>query len=301
MKIIYSDEYYVDIGEHVFPTQKYKGVYERLIKANPALKDIIIKPIPASDEDVLLVHTKEYVQKLLTGTLSYEDILTLELPYSKQLVTASWLGAGGTIMAYRYAIKEGAGINLAGGFHHAFSDHGEGFCVLNDIAIGVKKMQKEGLIKRVLILDCDLHQGNGTAAIFANDPTVFTFSIHQENNYPYYKPPGSLDIGLADGTGDEEYLKQMSTHVPRIVQDFKPELIVYVAGADTYEDDQLGGLNLTKEGLKKRDKFVFDLAKPNHIPVAGLLAGGYANDVNDTIEIHYNMVMEALGTVPFTG
>ena len=294
MKIIYSDDYRVDIGEHVFPTQKYKGVYERLIKSNPTLKDIIIQPTPASDEDVLLVHTKEYVHKLLTGTLSYEDILRLELPYSKQLVTASWLGAGGTIMAYRYAIKEGAGINLAGGFHHAFPDHGEGFCVLNDIAIGVRKVQKEELIKKVLILDCDLHHGNGTAYIFANDPDVYTFSIHQENNYPYYKPPGSLDIGLDDGAGDEEYLSKLATHVPGIVSKFKPELIVYVAGADPYEDDQLGGLNLTKEGLNKRDKFVFDLAKSNHIPVASLLAGGYANDVNDTTEIHYNMVMEAL-------
>ena len=294
MKIIYSDDYRVDIGEHVFPTQKYKGVYERLIKSNPTLKDIIIQPTPASDEDVLLVHTKEYVHKLLTGTLSYEDTLRLELPYSKQLVTASWLGAGGTIMAYRYAIKEGAGINLAGGFHHAFPDHGEGFCVLNDIAIGVRKVQKEELIKKVLILDCDLHHGNGTAYIFANDPDVYTFSIHQENNYPYYKPPGSLDIGLDDGAGDEEYLSKLATHVPGIVSKFKPELIVYVAGADPYEDDQLGGLNLTKEGLNKRDKFVFDLAKSNHIPVASLLAGGYANDVNDTTEIHYNMVMEAL-------
>jgi len=294
LKIIYSDDYRVDIGEHVFPTQKYKGVYERLIKSNPTLKDIIIQPTPASDEDVLLVHTKEYVHKLLTGTLSYEDILRLELPYSKQLVTASWLGAGGTIMAYRYAIKEGAGINLAGGFHHAFPDHGEGFCVLNDIAIGVRKVQKEELIKKVLILDCDLHHGNGTAYIFANDPDVYTFSIHQENNYPYYKPPGSLDIGLDDGAGDEEYLSKLATHVPGIVSKFKPELIVYVAGADPYEDDQLGGLNLTKEGLNKRDKFVFDLAKSNHIPVASLLAGGYANDVNDTTEIHYNMVMEAL-------
>jgi len=282
VKIIYSPKYNVNIGGHVFPTIKYDGVYKRLI---PEYKKIIIEPRPATDSEVSLVHTKEYIHKLKTGTLSQDEIYRLELPYSKELAEASWLCAGGTMMACRIALEEGCAVHLGGGFHHAFPDHGEGFCVLNDIAIGIRVVSK-----RTLVIDCDLHHGNGTAYIFRNDKSVFIFSIHQENNYPIPKPPSTLDIGLADGTGDSEYMMHLRTHIPQIIKRFKPELILYVAGADPYEFDQLGGLKLTMEGLRERDRFIFSL----DIPTAVVLAGGYALNVEDTIQIHFNMVKEAL-------
>lgn len=285
MKIIYSPKYNIDIGGHVFPTVKYDGVYNKLIKENPEYKKIIIEPYPAKDNEIELVHTKEYIRKLKTGALSPEEIYTLELPYSKKLIDASWLCAGGTIMTCRIALEEACAVHLGGGFHHAFPDHGEGFCVLNDIAIGIKVVQK-----RTLVIDCDLHQGNGTAYIFRDAKNVFTFSIHQENNYPMPKPPSTLDIGLNDGVGDDEYMMHLRTHIPQIIEKFKPELIFYVAGADPYEFDQLGGLKLTMEGLGERDRFIFGLG----IPTAVVLAGGYALKVEDTVQIHYNMVKEAL-------
>lgn len=291
MKIIYSPKYNIDIGGHVFPAIKYDGIYKKII---PEYKKFIVESIPATDSEVLLVHTKEYVHKLKTGALSPEEIYTLELPYSKELVDASWLCAGGTIMTCRSALDEGCAIHLGGGFHHAFPDHGEGFCVLNDIAIGIRTVQKDKLADKVLVIDCDLHHGNGTAYIFRYAKNVFTFSIHQENNYPIPKPPSTLDIGLNDGAGDSEYLMHLRTHIPAIIEKFKPGLILYVAGADPYEFDQLGGLKLTMEGLKERDKYIFGLAKKNHIPVSVVLAGGYALNVEDTIGIHYNTVKEAL-------
>lgn len=286
MKIIYSPKYNVNIGTHVFPTIKYNLVYRRLI---PEYKDFIIEPIPANDEDVGLVHTKEYIHKLKTGTLTSQEIYTLELPYSKELISASWLCAGGTIMACKIALEEGCAVHLGGGFHHAFPDHGEGFCVLNDIAIGIKAVRK-----KTLVIDCDLHQGNGTAYIFRDNKSVFTFSIHQENNYPMPKPPSTLDIGLNDGVRDSKYMMHLRTNIPSIIEKFKPGLIVYVAGADVYEFDQLGGLKLTINGLQERDMFIFELAKKNNIPIAVVLAGGYAINIEDTVQIHYNTVKEAL-------
>lgn len=285
MKIIYSPRYRVDIGSHVFPTVKYDLIYKRLI---PEYKDLIIEPEPAKDTEVALVHTWEYIHKLQTGTLSRKEIYTLELPYSKELVDASWLCAGGTIMACRIALEEGCAIHLGGGFHHAFPDHGEGFCVLNDIAIGIKVTGA-----RTLVIDCDLHQGNGTAYIFKNDKDVFTFSIHQENNYPIPKPPSTLDIGLMDGVGDSEYMMYLRAHIPQIIERFKPKLIIYLAGADPYKFDQLGGLKLTMDGLRERDRYIFGLAKKDSIPIAVVLGGGYAVSIEDTVQIHYNMVMEA--------
>lgn len=287
MKIIYSPKYHIDLKGHVFPTIKYNLIYKKLI---PEYKDLIIEPIAAVDREIELVHAREYIRKLKTGSLSIEEIYTLELPYSKDLVTASFLCAGGTVMACRVALEEGRAVHLGGGFHHAMPDHGEGFCVLNDIAIGIKVIQKEKLASRVLVIDCDLHQGNGTAVVFHRDKSVFTFSIHQENNYPLSKPPSSLDIGLADGTVDSEYLLNLRTHIPVIIKEFRPQLIVYVAGADPYQYDQLGGLKLTIEGLHERDKYIFGLG----IPTAVVLAGGYAIKVEDTVEIHYNMVKEAI-------
>lgn len=242
---------------------------------------------------MVLVHTPEYVHKLKEGALSWDEILTLELPYSPQLVAASWLCAGGTILTCQNALQDGVGVHLGGGFHHAFADHGEGFCVLNDVAIGVKRLLADKKISRALIIDCDLHQGNGTAAIFRDDEAVFTFSIHQENNYPAHKPPSDLDIGLKNLTGDEEYLALMEEHLPRTIAGHRPEFILYLAGADPYKDDQLGGLALTMEGFIERDRLIMKQARDRGIPLAVVLAGGYALDLSEVVTIHVNMVKAA--------
>ena len=293
-KVIYSDVYDVDIGPHVFPTQKYKLVRERLIADGSLLEENFEFPEPASDEDIALVHSKEYLDKLKNGRLSAEEIFRLELPYSKELVHASYLCVNGTIKSCLIALERGAGIHIGGGFHHAFSGHGEGFCVLNDVAIGIRRMMVDNRIKKAMTIDCDLHQGNGTADIFKSDKNVFTFSIHQQDNYPFYKPMSDMDVGLDDYTSDKVYLGHLQEHVPKIISDFKPQLILYVAGADPYKDDQIGNLGLTIDGLKKRDKFIFETAKNFRVPIAVVLAGGYAVKLADTVTIHSNTVKTTL-------
>lgn len=297
--IVYSDRYYVNIGSHVFPTAKYRLVKKK-IEADAGIKSRLgfIEPEPASSIDILEVHDRDYLDKLTTKGLTLEEALRLELPFSKEITGASILCCGGTILAARKAIDEKIGIHLGGGFHHAFPDHGEGFCMLNDIAVAVKKVKKLGLARKALIIDCDLHQGNGTAYIFRDDPDVFTFSIHQENNYPFYKPKSRLDIGLADRTKDAVYLGHLERHIPEIINDFKPDFIMYVAGADPYENDQIGNLGLTMEGLKKRDEFIFAEGRNYDVPVCVVLAGGYAYKQEDTVQIHFNTIragIEALG------
>jgi len=234
------------------------------------------------------VHDADWVAKLRTGTLTYQDILRLEIPYSRQMVEAFWLAAGGTTLAARLAVESGVGFNIGGGFHHAFPGHGEGFCAINDIAIAIRRLQRDGTIKRAMVVDCDVHHGNGTAAIFAGDQSVFTISIHQFNNYPSEKPPSSLDIHLADGIGDAEYLQRLGNGYRAALAMFQPELVLYVAGADPYYEDQLGGLSLTFDGLMERDRLVIWTALTHRIPVAIVLAGGYAESVEDTITIHAN-------------
>jgi len=281
-KIVYSDKYHINIGSHVFPTVKYRLIKGKLLKDLKLVNKItFVEPEAAREEDILRAHTKEYLGKLKTGQLSSEEILTLELPYSEKLVQGSMLCSGGTIRTAEIALEESLGIHLGGGFHHAFPDHGEGFCVLNDIAVAVKKIINKNRIKKALIIDCDLHQGNGTAYIFQNDKNVFTFSIHQENNYPFYKPKSDMDIGLVDRTKDKEYLSHLEKNIPKIISDSKPEFIMYVAGADPYEHDQIGNLALTMDGLKKRDTFIYAQAKNYGIPIAIVLAGGYAAKQED--------------------
>lgn len=285
-KFFYSDKYAVDLGGHVFPTLKYPLIKKRLIEKKLAKEEDFVEPGMAEDGDILLVHTKGYLEKIKTGKLSIQEIFQLEVPYSPALRDAFLICVQGTILAVEEALTSGLGIHIGGGFHHAFPDHGEGFCVFNDIAVGICKSLAGKKISKAMTIDCDLHQGNGTAYIFKNEPRVFTFSIHQENNYPAVKPPSNLDVGVEDGCDDETYLEQLEKNIPEIIDDFKPQLIVYVAGADPYQEDQLGGLNLTKEGLKKRDEFVFSIAKNKNIPVAVVLAGGYAQKLEDTVEIH---------------
>lgn len=256
-------------------------------------EDFIQAPA-ASQEEILLVHTKTYLNKLNQGTLSPQEIFTLELPHSKSLVEASHICVGGTVLAAKLALQDRVCIHLGGGFHHAFADHGEGFCVLNDVACAAKFCRSLRDIDRIMIVDCDLHQGNGNADIFKNCKSVFTFSIHQQNNYPAIKPHSDLDIGLADGTGDEEYLDAIQKNLPRLFKEIQPQLVFYIAGADPYLKDQLGGLGLSLEGLARRDEYIFALAKRSGASMAVVLGGGYALDISDTVVIHYNMVKKSL-------
>ncbi|MEP7362596.1 MAG: histone deacetylase [Acidobacteriota bacterium] len=297
-KLIYHDRYDLNLGDHIFPARKYRLIRERLLASGIAEEKDFLAPCPARDEDILLVHEAGWVKRLRTGTLEYLELLKLELPYSRQMVEGLWLAAGGTLLASQLAMCHGAGVNLGGGFHHAFAAHGEGFCAIHDVAVAVRTMQREGRVRRVLIVDCDVHQGNGTAAIFAGDDEVFTFSIHQRDNYPYEKPPSHLDVNLDDGTGDEEYLRQLDGALERAVEASKPELIQYVAGADPFLGDQLGGLNVSREGLRARDRMVFEWARRAGAPVAITLAGGYAEDTADTVAIHCATVEEAGRMVP---
>ena len=293
MKLIYSDGYDLNLGEHVFPSTKYRLVRKELLKEKLASEQDFLEPTPATDEDVLLVHTVEYVQKLKTGTLSESEIYRMEIPYSPEMVRAVWLCAGGSILAGRRALSDAIAINIGGGFHHAFPGHGEGFCVIHDVAIAIRKLQMDGAIRRAMTVDLDVHHGNGTAFIFARDNTVCTFSMHQENNYPLEKPPSDIDIHLPDGSGDESYLHLLRQNLHHALSEFSPDLIFYLAGADPYCEDQLGGLSLTKAGLRERDRVVMSFARERNIPVAVTLAGGYARRLEDTIDIHVGTVRSA--------
>jgi acetoin utilization deacetylase AcuC-like enzyme len=293
MKLIYADAYDLNLGNHVFPSIKYRLIKEKLLRDQIAGPQDFVVPLAASEDDIALVHHRDYIRKLQAGKLSYLEILRLEIPYSPELVRAVWLGAGGSILAGRLALQDSTAVNVGGGFHHAYPDHGEGFCVLNDFAIGIRRLQKDKAIARAMTVDCDVHQGNGTAAIFAGDPTVFTLSIHQENNYPYPKPASTLDINLRDGVEDAEYLDELENGLDQALREFQPDLIYYVAGADPYRDDQLGGLKLSIEGLERRDRLVFEKARAKNIPIAVTLAGGYARRVEDTIEVHTNTIRVA--------
>ena len=300
-RLVYHPNYNLHLGTHVFPSKKYAMVRERLVYIRFAGPEDFVEPEPATDDDILLVHEPAWVEKLKHGTLSYHEILKMEIPYTKQTVEAFWLAAGGTIRAARLALADGLGFNLGGGFHHAFATHGEGFCAINDVAIAIRRLQKDGAIERAMVVDVDVHQGNGTAAVFAGDPSVFTLSIHQANNYPTEKPPSNLDINLADGTGDPEYLELLQDGLAQAWERFRPDLMLYVAGADPYCEDQLGGLALTFQGLLERDRLVLGKAVSAGVPVAVVLAGGYAERVVDTVTIHANTVRAAKEVVDGAG
>ncbi|HKE30472.1 MAG TPA: histone deacetylase [Candidatus Angelobacter sp.] len=323
-KLVYRDDYYLPIGAHVFPAQKYRMIQKRLLEEQIAEPSDFATPNPASDEDILLVHTPEYVRKLKTGTLSEFEEMQLEVPFSPELVKAFWLSAGGSILASNLALRDGIAVNIGGGFHHAFPDHGEGFCMIHDVAVGIKRLHQEGKLRRAMTVDCDVHDGNGTAAIFppkshtgqplpsaggvqsnlrpvhaqlrdssAGDLEVFTISLHQANNYPVYKPPSSIDVNLPDGTDDEQYLGWLEQALSSALRQFEPQLLCYIAGADPYMEDQLGGLALTIGGLKRRDELVLRVARSRNIPVMVTYAGGYAQHVEDTVTIHCNTVVAA--------
>lgn len=294
MKIVYSPKYYANIGNHVFPMEKYRLIIEKLLDNGIILKRDIVQVSLPIDEDLLLVHSPLYLDKLKRGRMSHNEIQILELPYSRELFDAFRYSCSGTTQAGRYSLKDGIGINVGGGFHHAFPDHGEGFCMLNDIAVCISVLLKEKAIKKALVFDCDLHQGNGTAYIFRNNSNVFTYSIHQENIYPIIKQKSSYDVNLPINTKDDEYLERISKDFVKIIESFLPDFIIYVAGADPYEKDQLGGLKITMEGLERRDEIIFENAEKRKIPITVVLAGGYAYKIEDTVQIHYNTIKKAI-------
>jgi len=294
LPVVSHPGYEVDIGPHVFPMAKYRLVRERLLAEGAIAQGDLLAPEPVTDDDVLLVHTPAYIHKLREGTLSRMEELTLEVPFSPALRDGMWLMTGGTLLAARRALERRIAVHLGGGFHHAFPDHGEGFCLVNDVAIAIRVLARDGAAQRALVVDLDVHHGNGTAAIFRDDAAVFTLSMHQERNYPAWKPAGDLDVGLDDGTGDAAYLAALHRHLPGVAERHRPDVAFYLAGADPYREDQLGGLALTLDGLRERDAFVFRTLADAGVPVAAVLAGGYAMRQEDTVEIHCNTVRAAL-------
>src|ERR1700756_4497621 len=292
-KVVYHSKYDLNLGPHVFPSQKFRLIAEALVTEKIAGREDFVQPEAASDEEILRVHTPQWVRKVKDGTLTASEVMLLEVPYSRELVEAVWLAAGGSIAAAQCALRDGFGANLGGGFHHAYPDHGEGFCAIHDVAVAIRRLQADKAVNKAMVVDTDVHHGNGTAAIFAKDPSVFTISIHQENNYPAHKPPSSVDLHMADRIDDDEYLSALIPAVQKAMDEFKPEIVFYVGGADLFCEDQLGGLLLTKKGLMERDRRVFEEARSRGIPVVTSLAGGYARRVEDTVRIHINTILAA--------
>ena len=290
MQVFYTPRYYAEIGEgHVFPIRKFELVRNRLLAEGTLTPPEIIEPSPALLEEVLLVHTEDYVTRLCNGGLTSKELRRLGLPWSDSLVRRSFYAVGGTQSASDAALAQGYGSNLAGGTHHSFADRGEGFCVLNDVAIAIRALRARNKIRRAAIVDCDVHQGNGTATIFAGDHETFTFSIHGANNYPLFKAQSTLDVELPDGTGDDEYLETLARHLPAVFA-HHPEIVFYLAGADPFAKDKLGRLALSIDGLRERDSYVLRDCYEREVPVVTVMSGGYGKDINDTIEIHCNTI-----------
>jgi acetoin utilization deacetylase AcuC-like enzyme len=295
MKACYSDHYVIELPPgHTFPIQKYRLIRERLLADGTLAPADLIEPDLAHPEDILQAHTRDYWERLSTGTLGESAVRRLGLPWSDALVRRSRASVQGTLTAARIALHDGMAANLAGGTHHAFADRGEGYCLLNDVAVAVRCLQRDWWMQRMAVVDCDVHQGNGTAGIFAGDPDVFTFSMHGASNYPLVKVPGSLDIALPDGAGDEEYLQALAAALPRVLEEFRPGLVFYIAGADAHERDRLGRLALTHEGLRRRDAMVLRACIEAGTPVAITLGGGYGKDLDDTVEAHCNTIRSAV-------
>ncbi len=288
VSVVYSPAYYCILGAHVFPSHKYRLVYQMLEEYGALSKPNIrlLQPRVPSREELLLVHSEKYLDDILNVRLTPQTFSS-ELPIKKDTVDAFLLSTGGTLVASESALDTKRSINIGGGYHHAFPDHAEGFCLFNDVAIACRRLLARKPELRIAIVDCDLHQGNGTAYIFRKEKNVFTFSIHQENNYPV-KQESDLDIGLDDGVGDDEYLKKLQEALDYIAQEFQPKYVFYLAGADPFEDDQLGALRVTTAGFRKRDDLVIDFCTQRTISLCVVLAGGYARDVRDTVRIHYN-------------
>jgi acetoin utilization deacetylase AcuC-like enzyme len=275
---------------HRFPIAKYALLRDAVIASGLVAPAHIHEPDRAPIESLRLVHGERYLQAVLSGALTDAEQRRIGLPWSEFLVERSFRAVGGTCEAAAAALERGLTMNLAGGTHHAFPDHGEGFCVFNDVAVAIRTLQRDGRIRRAVVIDLDVHQGNGTHAIFTGDPSVFTFSIHGGRNYPFHKVAGSLDVELADGTGDDEYLAALAASLPGVLSASAPDLALYLAGADSHEGDRLGRLCLTFDGLARRDVMVLDACREVGIPVAITIAGGYGRNIEDSVRVHLNTV-----------
>ena len=271
---------------HRFPVAKYAMLRDRVIAEHIAGPESVLDPLGATDDELRTVHTAEYVERFNTGSLEPAEVRRIGFPWSPELVERSRRAVGGTVAAARHALSAGIAMNLAGGTHHAFAAHGEGFCVYNDVAVAIRLLQREGVIRRAAVIDLDVHQGNGTHSIFADDASVFTFSMHGGRNYPFHKVPGTLDIELADGTRDDDYLARLTKALPGVLTRAAPDLVLYIAGADPHESDSLGRLSLTFDGLARRDAFVLSQCVEVGLPVAITIGGGYGRAIEDTVAVH---------------
>jgi acetoin utilization deacetylase AcuC-like enzyme len=301
VKAFYSDRFVLPLPDgHKFPMAKYAGLRERILAEGIVQPDDLHEAPAAAWEDLLLVHDRAYVDAVAAGTLPREIQRRIGFPWSPEMVERSRRSVGATIAAARAALDDGAAANLAGGTHHSFADRGEGFCVFNDVAVGARVLQRDRDARRIAVVDLDVHQGNGTAAIFAGDASVFTFSMHGEKNFPFRKESSDLDVALADGMEDREYLELLERHLGEVLNRHQPDFVFYLAGADPYEGDRLGRLKLTIDGLRRRDELVFAECRRRGLPVAVSMSGGYAADVDAIITIHANTIRTASLTWPST-
>ncbi|MFM7396594.1 MAG: histone deacetylase [Gammaproteobacteria bacterium] len=295
MKVSHHPDYYLPLPEgHPFPMVKYTLVYDRLRDQGLLPAENIMLPEETSRADLERVHTQDYLERLFGAGLSAQEQRALGVPWSPRLLRRSRLAVQGTLLAAEAALENGRGGNLAGGTHHAFADHGEGFCVLNDVAIAIRRLQRDARIKRALVIDLDVHQGNGTASIFEGDDAVFTFSMHGERNYPSRKMRSTLDIGLPDGIDDAAYLDSLETHLPKLIESFAPDLVFYLAGVDVAAGDRYGRFNLSDEGIRARDRCVIDWTRRHGLPLAITLAGGYSPNAVRTAMLHTIVFEEAI-------
>jgi acetoin utilization deacetylase AcuC-like enzyme len=291
LKVFYTDQFVLPLPDgHRFPMRKYSMLRERVIEAQLVTIKNMLVPHAAADEEITRAHDVNYLQRVQHGELTDKEIRRIGFPWSREMIERSRRSSGATIEACEAALKDGIAVSLAGGTHHAYRDHGEGYCVFNDSAIAARAVQATDKVKRVAIIDCDVHQGNGTASILAGDESVFTFSIHGAKNFPFHKEHSDLDIALVDETGDELYLETLANALPHITDQSRPDLAIYLAGADPYFDDTLGRLALTKEGLAQRDQLVLEHCRSKGIPVAITMAGGYAKHIEDTVDVHFQTV-----------
>jgi acetoin utilization deacetylase AcuC-like enzyme len=294
VKVFYSDHFVLPLPEeHRFPMVKYSMLRERVAKAGVCGPGEMRVPRPVSDAEILRSHEECYLQRVVDGTLTEKEMRRIGFPWSERMVERSRRASGGTLGACLAALEEGFAANLAGGTHHAFADRGEGYCVFNDSAIAARAVQAEGLVERVVVVDTDVHQGNGTAAILSGDPSVFTFSIHGARNFPFRKEESDLDVALPDGADDGEYLDALEGALEKALDRSGAQLAIYLAGADPYEDDRLGRLRVSKEGLAERDRLVLESCRGRGIPVAVTMAGGYSREVDDTVDIHFQSIERA--------
>jgi len=294
MKVFYTDHFVLPLPEgHRFPMVKYSMLRERVARDGICSPGELLTPRAVTDEEILRAHAPDYLKRVASGTLTEKEVRRIGFPWSEKMVERSRRASGGTLGACLAALDEGFAANLAGGTHHAFSDRGEGYCVLNDSAIAARAVQAAGLVERVLIIDTDVHQGNGTAAIVRGDPTVFTFSVHGAKNFPFHKEESDLDAPLPDGAGDTEFLAALERGLEVALDATDASLAIYLAGADPFEGDRLGRLSVTKSGLAERDRIVLETSRERGIPVAITMAGGYASEVGDTVNVHFQSIRRA--------